>query len=91
MKYSIKTRKCLLVTGYRIFFKSPKLEILSHLLPHSLTTVASLEPKRVVNGHHFTPQQQTHWWDVPFGVLMGVRPVHLVFPFIFNQVDCLLF
>ena len=23
---------------------------------------------------HFTPQQQIHWWDVPFGVPMNVRP-----------------
>ena len=36
------------------------------------------------------PQQQTHWWDVPFWVPTSVRPVRLVFPFIFNQVGCLL-
>ena len=36
------------------------------------------------------PQQPTHRWDVPFGVPTSVHPVHLVFPFIFNQVGCLL-
>ena len=36
------------------------------------------------------PQQQTHWWDVLFGVPMSVCPVCLVFPFIFNQVGHLL-
>ena len=34
------------------------------------------------------PQQQTYQWDVPFGVLTSVHPVHLVFPFIFNQIGC---
>ena len=38
-----------------------------------------------MHGHHFTPQQQTHRWDVPFGVPMSARPVHLVFLFIFNH------
>ena len=55
----LKTRKHLLAAGYRIFFKSSKLEISSHSLTdhrttdrptnpptHSLTTVTSLEPKR---------------------------------------------
>ena len=28
--------------------------------------------------------------DVPFGVPISVRPVRLIFPFIFNQVSCLL-
>ena len=42
----LKTRKHLLAAGYRIFFKSSKLEISSHSLTHSLTTVANLEPKR---------------------------------------------
>jgi len=35
------------------------------------------------NMHNFTIQQQTYLWDVPFGVVMNVGPVHIIFPFIF--------
>ena len=84
---ALKTRKRLLAAGYRIFFKLSKLEISSHSL---LTTVASLDPNEAAHGHHFTPQQQTHQWVVSFGVPTSVRPVCLVFSFIFNQAVCLL-
>ena len=40
-----------------------------------------------MQGHHFTPQQQTQQWDVPFGILTSLC---LVFSYIFNQAACLL-
>jgi len=34
---------------------------------------------------HFTPQKQTHQWDVPFGVPpTSEGPLHFVVPFIFH-------
>jgi len=43
---ALKSRNRFLVTGYRLLKKLPKPKISSHSLTHSLTTVASLEPKR---------------------------------------------
>ena len=84
MKYSIKNKKP--VTGYRIFLKS---QISSHsLTDHSCKPKS---PNETANSYHFMPLQQTHQWDVPFGVPTSVCPVSLlVLPFIFNQVGCLL-
>ena len=83
----LKTTKHLLAAGYRIFLNH---QISKFRLTHSLTTFASLEPKRSSDSHHFMPQQQAHQWDVPFGVPTSVCPVHLLFSFIFNQAACLL-
>jgi len=84
MKYSIKNMKTL--TGGQIlnFLKITKtwnFVSLNSTPLHSLTTVTSLE---AANGHHFTSQQQTHQWDVPFRVPTIVGPLHLVVPFIFH-------
>ena len=39
-------------------------------------------PKEAAHGRHFTPQQQTHWWDVPFIVATNVCLLHFAIPFI---------
>jgi len=73
MKYIVKNTKSL--TGGLIwsFKKSPKVKILSHSL-----TDHSCKPRARVHSHHFTPQQQTQQWDVPFGIPMSEGPLHLI-------------
>jgi len=62
-----------------------KFHLTASLTDHSRKPRA--QTKYVVHSHHFTLQQKTHRWDVPFGVLTSVHPVR---PFILNQVSCLL-
>ena len=96
-KTALNTTKQLQVAGYKILKIAQNSNFsltasLPHSLPHSLTD-HSCKPRaqnEVAHSHHFIPQQQIHQWDVPFWVPTSVRPVCLVFPFIFNQVGCLL-
>ena len=57
-------------------------------LSHSLSD-HSRKPRAQTKQRTVT-KQQTHQWDAPFGVPTSVCPVHLVFPFIFNQFGRLL-
>ena len=43
-------------------------------------------PNETSYSHNFMAQQQTHQWDVPFGIPKSVGSLHLVFPFIFHYV-----
>ena len=80
VKYSFKITNHLLVTGYRLLKKLPKLEILSYSMPYCPQSQAQ-NPNKAAN---VMPQQQTPQWDVPLGVLMSKGPLRLVVPFIFH-------
>jgi len=73
MKYIFKNMKSL--TG-GILKKLPKVKISSHCLTASLTTVASLEPKRKVAQPPFYATTTNS--DMPFGVLTSEGLLRLV-------------
>ena len=86
----LKARKCLLAAGYRNLKKLSKLEISSHCLTHSLTTVASLEPKRSSARSPFYTTTTNSPMGCAFWGSGKCTPCAPCLLFIFNQAACLL-
>ena len=76
------TRKHFQAAGYWILNSKNSKFI---CLMHSLTTVVRIKTKQSSTWPPFyTTQEQTHRWDVPFGVLMSELPLCLAIPFMFH-------
>ena len=86
-KTALNTTKHLQVAGYKIL---KNCQNSNFCLTASLTTVASLEPKRSSAQSPFYTTITNSPVGCAFWVPTSVCPVHIVFPFIFNQVGCLL-